>query len=115
MGQKAPQSPPKHPPFQISISRFHSGPLFFPITMFIAWGKGGKGGGKGGKGGWGAVDTSFPAPRLQANVRSNCLSNLELFQTVGELILSNRPTRQPCSGHILDAAREFCCIPQRQI
>eukprot|EP00983_Pelagomonas_calceolata_P063101 1147586-Pelagomonas_calceolata.AAC.2 len=37
----------------------------------------------------------FPAPRLQANVRSNCSSNLELHRTVGKLILSNRPTDQP--------------------
>eukprot|EP00983_Pelagomonas_calceolata_P115210 1160173-Pelagomonas_calceolata.AAC.4 len=58
----------------------------------------GEGGGKGGKGGWGAVDTPFPAPRQQANVRLNCSSRLKLFQTVGGLILSNRPTRQPWHG-----------------
>eukprot|EP00983_Pelagomonas_calceolata_P066674 1149153-Pelagomonas_calceolata.AAC.1 len=67
-------------------------------NVYVTWGEKGNGGEREaslGKGGWGAVDTPLPAPRLQANVRSNCSSNLELFRTVGELILSNRPTHQP--------------------
>eukprot|EP00983_Pelagomonas_calceolata_P020635 649016-Pelagomonas_calceolata.AAC.2 len=66
--------------------------------MFIQYGGKGGSGGKGGRSGSGAVDAPFPAPRLQANVRSNCPSNLALYRTDGELILSNRPTDQPFSA-----------------
>eukprot|EP00983_Pelagomonas_calceolata_P063156 1147598-Pelagomonas_calceolata.AAC.10 len=94
MGQKAPQTPPKSPPFRFSIFQVRPRTSIihhYRYTVYLAWGKGGKGG----KGGWGAVDTPFPPPRPQANVRLNCSSNLKLFRTVGKLILLNRPTRQP--------------------
>eukprot|EP00983_Pelagomonas_calceolata_P060053 1146208-Pelagomonas_calceolata.AAC.3 len=68
----------------------------FPYNRVKYGGKWGSGG-KGGRGGWGAVGAPFPAPRLQANVRLNCSSNLKLYQTVGKLILSNQPTDQPWS------------------
>eukprot|EP00983_Pelagomonas_calceolata_P038867 1136949-Pelagomonas_calceolata.AAC.6 len=51
-------------------------------------------------------------PGLTSSPTYNCSSNLERFRTVGELILSNRPTRQPCHDHMVSVthgvANELC-------